>query len=78
MAGRGTLMAGLLAVAALTAMVSSGYAATERGAAEEATPGYNNKIPESILTPDTVETMVGTLEFFDGIPNEKVLRLPLV
>ena len=39
--------------------------------AEEPTPGYNNKIPESILTPDTVETRVGTLEFFDGIPNDK-------
>jgi hypothetical protein len=35
------------------------------------TPGFNNKIPESILTPDTVETKVGTLEFFDGIPDEK-------
>ncbi len=37
----------------------------------QSTPGFNNKIPESILTPDTVETRVGTLEFFDGIPNEK-------
>jgi len=35
------------------------------------TPGFNNKIPESILTPDTVKTKLGTLEFFDGIPNEK-------
>ncbi len=29
--------------------------------AEEATPGYNNKIPESIMTPDKVETRIGTL-----------------
>jgi hypothetical protein len=35
------------------------------------TPGFNNKIPESVLTPDTVETRVGTLKFFDGIPDEK-------
>ena len=35
------------------------------------TPGFNNKIPESILTPDTVETKLGTLKFFDGIPDEK-------
>ena len=35
------------------------------------TPGFNNKIPESVLTPDTVETKLGTLEFFDGIPSEK-------
>ena len=32
------------------------------------TPGYNNKIPEGILTPDTVETSIGTLKFFDGAP----------
>ncbi|MBT3254927.1 MAG: DUF1254 domain-containing protein [Deltaproteobacteria bacterium] len=43
--------------------------------AEEATPGYNTKIPESILTPDTVETRIGTLEFFDGIPTKKTAAL---
>ena len=32
------------------------------------TPGYNNKIPEGILTPDTFETSIGTLKFFDGAP----------
>ena len=32
------------------------------------TPGYNNKIPEGIMTPDTVETSIGTLKFFDGAP----------
>ena len=26
-------------------------------------------IPESIITPDSVETRLGTLEFFDGYPN---------
>jgi hypothetical protein len=30
---------------------------------------YNTKIPEEILTPDTVETRVGTLKFFDGFPT---------
>ena len=39
--------------------------------AEDKTPGYNTKIPESVLTPDTVETKLGTLKFFDGIPDEK-------
>jgi hypothetical protein len=34
----------------------------------QSTPGYNNKIPEEILTPDTVETGIGTLRFFDGAP----------
>ncbi|MGB5881334.1 MAG: DUF1254 domain-containing protein, partial [Thermoanaerobaculia bacterium] len=43
--------------------------------AEEPTPGYNTKIPESVLTPDTVETKLGTLKFFDGIPDEKAAAL---
>lgn len=36
--------------------------------AEEPTPGYNHEIPQKIMTPDTVETRIGTLEFFDGMP----------
>jgi hypothetical protein len=43
--------------------------------AEEPTPGYNTKIPESIMTPDKVETRVGTLEFFDGIPTKETAAL---
>ena len=35
----------------------------------EKTPGYNNKIPDTILTPDAVETQIGTLKFFDGSPT---------
>ena len=42
---------------------------------QEPTPGYNNKIPESIMTPDKVETRTGTLEFFDGIPTKKTAAL---
>jgi len=41
----------------------------------DATPGYNNEIPESIMTPDKVETRIGTLEFFDGLPNKETVRL---
>jgi hypothetical protein len=33
------------------------------------TPGYNHKIPDKILTPDTVETSIGTLKFVDGVPT---------
>ena len=36
--------------------------------AQDKTPGYNHKIPEKIMTPDKVETSIGTLEFFDGMP----------
>ena len=41
----------------------------------ESTPGYNTKIPESIMTPDKVETRIGTLEFFDGIPTKETATL---
>ena len=31
-------------------------------------------IPEAILTPDSVETRLGTLRFFDGFPDETTVR----
>ena len=37
--------------------------------AEEPTPGYNNKIPESIMTPNDLKTRIGTFKYFDGIPT---------
>lgn len=40
----------------------------------QATPGYNNKIPAKIMTPDTVPTRIGTLEFFDGLPTDETSR----
>ena len=57
----------VLAAAALL----QGAVMVQEAFAEKATPGFNNKIPESVLTPDTVETKIGTLKFFDGIPNKK-------
>lgn len=39
------------------------------------TPGYNNPIPEKIMTPDEVETRIGTLKFFDGIPTKETATL---
>ncbi len=38
-------------------------------------PGFNTKVPESIMTPDKVETRIGTLEFFDGIPTKETAAL---
>ena len=35
------------------------------------TAGYNTKIPESIMTPNNLETRIGTFEYFDGIPTKK-------
>ncbi|MHA2183257.1 MAG: DUF1214 domain-containing protein, partial [Promethearchaeota archaeon] len=36
---------------------------------------YNTPIPAKILTPATVETRFGTLEFMDGYPTEKTTKL---
>ncbi|MCK4563584.1 MAG: DUF1254 domain-containing protein [Verrucomicrobia bacterium] len=38
-------------------------------------PLMATEIPASITTPDKVETRIGTLEFFDGIPTEKTTDL---
>ena len=56
-----------LAAASLLAM-------TLAAAGEGNTPGYNHKIPEKIMTPDTVETRLGTLKFFDGMPDEATVE----
>ncbi len=37
---------------------------------EQATPRFNHRIPASIMTPDSVETRIGRLEFFDGFPTD--------
>jgi len=34
-----------------------------------ATPGFNVKIPEQIMTPNKVDTRIGELTFFDGVPT---------
>ena len=41
---------------------------------QQPTPGYNTPIPKKIMTPDVVETRVGKLEFFDGLPTEETAR----
>ena len=65
------LKVGASAVAALLAAVL----VTPIAFAQEPTRGYNNRIPESIMTPDKVETRIGTLEFFDGIPTKETAAL---
>src|SRR5262245_35695149 len=42
--------------------------------AQEKTPGFNFKIPEKIMTPDTVETRIGTLKFVDGVPTAETTQ----
>ena len=57
------------AIAALVAALL--LPATPNVVAQEATPGYNTKIPPSLLTADELETRLGTLHFFDGIPTKE-------
>ena len=33
--------------------------------------GFNTPIPQSIMTPDSVDTRLGTLNFFDGVPTQE-------
>ena len=39
------------------------------------TPNYNIHIPEEIMTPDSVETSIGTLKFFDGVPTQETAQM---
>jgi hypothetical protein len=42
-----------------------------RAIARDAGPKYKAEVPQSILTPDTVQTrLLGDLEFFDGMPDK--------
>ena len=38
------------------------------------TPGYNHPIPPQIMTPDSVDTRIGTLKFFDGFPDKETAQ----
>ena len=38
------------------------------------TPGYNQSIPSEVLTPETVKTRIGTLKFFDGLPDDATVK----
>jgi hypothetical protein len=57
------------------ATLAAAMLAASPGFAQEVTPGFNNKIPESIMTPDQVDTRLGRLEFFDGIPTRETAAL---
>ncbi|MBL4797599.1 MAG: DUF1254 domain-containing protein [Oleispira sp.] len=38
------------------------------------TPGFNQSIPTEIMTPNKVETSIGDLNFYDGIPTKETLK----
>ena len=43
-------------------------------AKEAPTPGFNNKIPDAIMTPDKVQTSIGELNFVDGRPTADTVQ----
>jgi hypothetical protein len=61
-----------LSVLMLTGWLAVGMAATAWGQTpvetQEPTYEMTTRIPHSITTPDKVDTPIGTLEFFDGVP----------
>lgn len=53
----------MVTIAALAAISLLASNAT----AKEVTEGYNHKMPQEIMTPNAVQTRLGTLHFYDGI-----------
>src|SRR6266481_1883571 len=64
----------LVAVALTGALTIASAHAQQPAAGGPPTPGYNNKIPEAILTPDKVDTRIGTLNFVDGVPTTETTQ----
>jgi len=62
----------LMAIVSLIAACADDSGDTDAPAAIAEIPeGYNTPIPTSIMTPDSVESRLGTLEFFDGVPTQE-------
>ena len=55
-----------------TAALACALAATIAQA--QTAPKYSAKVPPYITTPDTVETRIGTLKFFDGQPDPETVK----
>ena len=58
----------------IIALLAAGFP-TQTWAAEPTKMKMTTDIPESITTPDSVETRIGTLKFFDGIPTKETSAL---
>ncbi len=41
---------------------------------EQSSAKYAAKVPSYITTPDTVQTRIGTLKFFDGLPDPETVQ----
>lgn len=59
----------------LFSIVSSLLAAAVLPAMAKDAPEYAAKVPDSIIVPDKIETRLGTLKFFDGLPTDETVDL---
>jgi len=56
------------------ALCSAAIATPALAQNKQVTRGYNNQIPEKIMTPSKVQTPLGTLDFFDGMPSKATVE----
>lgn len=67
-----SICAAFAALFALTASPSSGQELTGSPSAPEYK--YSTSLPPGIASPDTVDTRLGTLTFFDGFPDKATVE----
>jgi hypothetical protein len=58
----------------IIALASALIFAASTVAAQTAEPKYSAKVPEYITTPNEVQTRIGTLKFFDGLPDPETVQ----
>jgi hypothetical protein len=61
-----------VALASLASILSFAVCASALGQSPE--PKFKANVPQSITTPDQVNTRIGTLKFFDGLPDAETVR----
>jgi hypothetical protein len=65
-------MTRILQSVALTSLMMA--AAIPAWGQAQSPPKYSAKIPSYITTPDTVQSRIGTLKFFDGLPDPETVQ----
>ncbi|HEV7335970.1 MAG TPA: DUF1254 domain-containing protein [Bosea sp. (in: a-proteobacteria)] len=56
---------------AVTAVITAALPAFAQG---QPAPKFSAQVPADITTPDTVQTRIGTLKFFDGLPDGETVK----
>ncbi len=64
----------LIAAAVAGALALTSAYAQKPPAGAKPTPGFNTYIPAEVLTPNTVQTRIGTLNFVDGVPTAETAQ----